>query len=472
MEGESRRFKLVHIAGNETHREDWRMTIDITEELAGARLGSFHWRLCALIGAIAFFDGYDVFNPAYVIHYVMQPWGLRPAQAGLLVSSGLVGFLVGAALHGLVADRLGRRGTLLAGLWITSLFTLLTATAASSFLSFCVLRILTGLGLGVLLPLGTTYINEFAPRRAANAFPLWGAAFGWSLGGTAAGLVGVFVTPAWGWQSLYYLGSLSVVLAVAAHGLLPESVRFLAHAGRTAEAVALLARLRPDRAAAYAGARFTAAAAPAARPSAGALLQPRYRRTTLAIWTAAFLSLFTIFGLTGWMPTVMIGRGETFAASFGYGALMQIMSFVGGLACGMIADRRGNGRAMLVLWWALGALCVVSLALLDSHLTNLVLTGAAGFFSIGAQHVLNNVTASAYETGLRATGVGMELAVGRVGAILGPFIVGALQQADASGRTGFLALAAAGTLAAGAIACAIRDRPSHQAAMALQESGT
>ena len=106
------------------------------------------------------------------------------------------------------------------------------------------------------MPLSTTYINEFAPQRAANAFPIWGFSLGWSLGGTAAGAVGVLLTPIWGWKSLYYFGSLSIVLTIAAHFLLPESVAFLELRGRTKEAGQLLARLRPERAAAYATARF------------------------------------------------------------------------------------------------------------------------------------------------------------------------------------------------------------------------
>src|SRR6516164_9276896 len=134
--------------------------IDVHEELAEARVSDFHLRLGAIMGLLTLFDGYDTFNPAYVIHYVVGAWGLKPGQAGLLISSGLVGFLVGAAAHGIIADRFGRRGTLLGGLWITSVFTLLTALFADSFLSYCGLRLLTGLGLGVLLPLATTYINE------------------------------------------------------------------------------------------------------------------------------------------------------------------------------------------------------------------------------------------------------------------------------------------------------------------------
>src|SRR5258707_7142239 len=162
--------------------------IDVHEELAEAKAGALHWGLGALMGLLTLFDGYDTFNPAYVIHYVAGPWGLKAGQAGLLISSGLVGFLFGAALHGVAADKFGRRGTLLAGLWITSVFTLLTALLANSFLSFCGLRLLTGLGLGVLLPLATTYINELAPRRVANTFALWGVALGWAAGGTLAGV--------------------------------------------------------------------------------------------------------------------------------------------------------------------------------------------------------------------------------------------------------------------------------------------
>src|SRR5258705_13082966 len=111
--------------------------IDVHEEIATAKVGPLHWMLAAMMGALTFFDGYDTFNPAYVIHYVAGPWGLKAGQAGLLISSGLVGFLLGAALHGVAADRFGRRGTLLAGLWITSIFTLLTAVRANSFVSFC-----------------------------------------------------------------------------------------------------------------------------------------------------------------------------------------------------------------------------------------------------------------------------------------------------------------------------------------------
>jgi len=399
---------------------------------------------------LTLFDGYDTFNPAYVIHYVVGAWGLKPGQAGLLISSGLVGFLVGAAAHGIIADRFGRRGTLLGGLWITSVFTLLTALFADSFLSYCGLRLLTGLGLGVLLPLATTYINELAPRRVANTFALWGVALGWALGGTAAGLVGVFVTPIFGWKVLYWIGSLSFLLLPFLHAQLPESPKFLVLKDRSQDVRALLSRLRPERAALYATAEISVVRTAETRNPVAILLSARYRRTTLAIWVSAFLSLFCIFGLTGWIPTVMMQRGESFSASFGFGAIMQIMSFLGGLALGSLIDRAGRSRSLIALWWAVGGVAVLALVAFNTHAVNIAAVALSGFCIIGAQFVLNNFTAASYETSVRATAVGMELAIARVGAILGPVVAGALQQVYRSPVPMFVSIGVS-AVAAGAI---------------------
>src|SRR5207248_6506190 len=122
----------------------------------------------------------------------------------------------------------------------------------------------------------------------------------------------------------------------------------------------------PERAHIYASATISADVHQASGNLVLELLQPRYRTTTLAIWATAFLSLFCIFGLSGWIPTVMIARGETFAASFGFGALMQIMSFVGALVLGHLVDRSGSSRGLIATWWAIGGVAVLSLVVLNA----------------------------------------------------------------------------------------------------------
>lgn len=144
---------------------------------------------------------------------------------------------------------------------------------------------------------------------------------------------------------------------------------------------------------------------------------------------------------------------------------MQIMSFAGGLACGYLADRRGSSRSVLATWWALGGLSVLALVFLDGHVVNIVCTAAAGFFVIGAQYVLNNFTARSFDTNVRATAVGMMLSVGRFGAILGPFVVGTLQQVSAGPMPMFVLIGCASIVAAIAIASlAARPAPTREAA--------
>lgn len=357
-------------------------------------------------------------------------------------------------MHGLIADRIGRRVTLLGGLWVASIFTLMTPVLGVSFRPFCTIRFFTGLGLGVLLPLATTYINELAPRHVANTYAIWGVGLGWAVGGSLAGVVGVLMTPDYGWKSLYWIGCFSFVLIPILYVTLPESVKFLALAGRADEIRTILSRLRPQQAARYRYARVSMDSQVTTRAAMATLLSERYRETTLSIWTSAFFCLFCIFGLSGWIPTVMVQRGETFVASFGFGALMQIAGFLGGLACGYISDWRGSRQGMIVLWWSLGAVSAFTLVFLNTHLINLFFVTAAGFFIIGGQFVLNNFTANVYETRVRATAVGMELSVGRVGAILGPWVTGVLQERFSGSTAIFLAITLAAFIASIAMAWA------------------
>lgn len=398
---------------------------DVRDALRSAPMSRFHWALIASIMAATIFDGYDTLNPSYVIHYVARPWGLSHSEAGFLVSSGLIGFGVGALLHGPVADRYGRRPVLVTALFLAGLFSALTATLAGSFVTFVTLRGITGLSLGVIMPLGTAYINEFTPAASGNRMSTLGIS-GYSFGGVLASAAGIWLTPHAGWQILYWLGGTSVLLALVLWITLPESAQFLVMRGRHTEAGAVLARARGEAAGAYAGVRF---AQPRGRARTGEIIKilvsNRYRRTTFALWACAFLVLFDIYGLAGWMPSLMESRGDGFATSFSFGAFLQIGGVAGGLFIALLDDRGWTDmRRGLVYLLVLSTVAVVLLAVLDAALIDVVLVLVAGFGIIGGQFVLNNLSAQSYPTHVRSTGTGAMFGVGRVGAILGPYLGG------------------------------------------------
>ena len=66
------------------------------------------------------------------------------------------------------------------------------------------------------------------------------------------------------------------------------------------------------------------------------------------------------------------------------------MAFIGSLVCGFYADRSGGDRGAMVIWWLGGAASVGILAVLNVHALNIILVGAAGFFILGGQNILNN----------------------------------------------------------------------------------
>jgi AAHS family 4-hydroxybenzoate transporter-like MFS transporter len=435
--------------------------VDIRSELEKADLGLRHWIVVLLLGLVTLFDGYDTFAPSYVIPYAIKQWHLPPSQAGLLVSSGLVGFMIGSLAVGLIADRVGRKKTLIGGLLVACLFDLLIAAEARSFGAFVSLRLLAGLGLGMLLPLCVTLINEFAPRRHTNLL-VGMIMIGWSSGGILAALMGLLLAPRYGWPALFWVDGGALVLALACLAVLRESPRFLALKDLQPNLRKVMTWLVPVRAALYADATFTTAEDVRHKGSLSRLLEPKVRGSTLVVWFCAACSLFVIFGLSSWVPQTMIQRGESFGSSFAFGALLQFMAVLGGVGCGWAADRFDR-RSVMALSWAATAAAVAGLAVMNGHLSNIAFISIAGFFLMGAQPVLNNFTAGLYDTEIKSTGVGVELGVGRLGGILGPYIVGWLKELYPGSLAMFSAMAATVALCALAMLVTRRPAPAAQA---------
>jgi AAHS family 4-hydroxybenzoate transporter-like MFS transporter len=431
--------------------------IDVRQEVEEARLGGFHIRLGILISLILLFDGYDLYNSAYIVHYVAGPWGLSQVRIGIMLSSGLAGFAAGSAVSGLLGDRFGRRNILLLGCWGSGVMSLAIALFAHDLTSYIALRATMGLALGLLMPLAVTYINEIAPTRSSNVFTTVFFSLGWVSGSSAAGLIAAWLTPRYGWESLYYVGGIALVFAVVIQVWLPESPRFLANRGRWDEVKVLLYKLRPERAAAYDAGEFASGGALSHRSPLRLLLSQDYRLRTLSFWAAGSLSLFSAYGLSGWLPTLMLRRGENLSSSFAYGSLFAGMAVTGGLIAGFIADRVGDRRKVISMSYLLGAAMVALLAWATDRTTTLLAVAGAGAFVVGTQIVLNNLVAATYPTEMRGTGVGLFLGLSRVGAMLGPAVAGLLQQW--SGGPGIM-FAAIGTAVLTAAALVLTVGPS------------
>ena len=400
--------------------------INAREELAHAPIRAFHYKFAVLVAFIMFFDGYDLFNAAYVIPLVRQTWQPSATLIGIMLSSGIAGLSIGSVLQGVLADRFGRRKIMILALWLLTASSVLLATLVHSAVGFAVARLILGTALGMVTPLALTCINEWAPRKQANTYATWVFQFGFSAGGIFAGIAGIVLTHQFGWQSFYYIGALSAVVAIAAMIWLPESIQFLLLRNRLEEARSWLSIARPDRLSVYAHAEFTALNPVTRVGSIADLLSPLYRRNTIVHWIVGFLSLFCIHGLTGWLPSLVVRSGAGVNSAFAYGTLTMVASVFGGICMGWLADRLQSRIRAMIIGYAMAALSMTGLGLAMGHSFVLPMVAATGFFIFGAQAVLNNYQAMSYRTEVRGTGMGVAVGLNRVGGILGPVIVGAI----------------------------------------------
>lgn len=397
--------------------------------LDAARFGRFQFGITALCALVAMMDGFDTQAIAYVAPSIAEAWGLNVAAFGPVFGGGLLGLTIGAFVLGPAADRFGRKPMLLLSLFLFGIFALLTARADSTN-ELLVYRVLTGIGLGGAMPNIIALTSEYAPKRL-RATLVTIMFCGFPLGSTIGGLVSAPLIQNYGWESVFVVGGLMPLALLPILFLyLPESVRLLAaRSGSERTIAATLAKIDARLSATSFIAGVRAESAAISRRQRFSVLElfveGRVRMTSL-IWLAFFMNLLVMYFLVNWLPSLLRSSGMPLETAILSTALLNLGGVVGGIALGRMIDRR-NPYLVLGTAYAAAAAFILLIAFSSSNLpVMLVAATLAGFGVSGAQIGLNAVTAASYPTGIRATGIGWALGVGRVGSILGPTAGGLL----------------------------------------------
>ena len=159
-------------------------------------------------------DGYDLTVYGAVVPSLLEygAWDLTETQAGALGSYALMGMLLGALLVGTVTDLVGRRRIIIGCVIWFSAGMALTAFAPSPE-AFGLLRFLTGLGLGGVIPTAIALTMEYAEphrRNMTNAFMF----SGYAIGGICAAMAAIPVLARFEWQTMFWIGALPALVLV------------------------------------------------------------------------------------------------------------------------------------------------------------------------------------------------------------------------------------------------------------------
>lgn len=395
-----------------------------------------HLRLLTGSGIGWALDAMDVGLISFILAALIQQWGITSTEAGWIASVGFVGMAIGAALGGLLADRLGRRQVFALTLLVYGV-----ATGASALVgglaALLVLRFIVGLGLGSELPVASTYVSEFAPARIRGRLIVILEAF-WAVGWTAAAVIGYFVIPASddGWRWAFALGALPAVYALIVRWGLPESPRWLASRGRLAEAERIVAQFEldagVDRGPAIRKEPESRALARTAGARLATLWHPEFRVRTLCLWLVWLCVNFAYYGAFIWIPSILVAAGFDLVRSFGFTLIITLAQLPGYAVAAWLIEVWGRRTTLSV--FLVGS--AVSAIFFGTATTDAAIIGsgmALSFFNLGAWGALYAVTPEIYPTSLRATASGWAAGVGRVASIVAPLMVPVLLAAGGAG---------------------------------------
>ncbi|MGY1732555.1 MFS transporter [Geodermatophilus sp. SYSU D01045] len=403
-------------------------------------------------------DGFDLVVVGTVVPTLSEPeeFALTGTGATAVITIGLVGMMIGALTIGTLTDLVGRRKALIGAVASFSLFTLLCAFAPNEVV-FGVLRFLAGLGLGGCLPTAIAMVNEFT-RAGRSGRATTTIMTGYHVGAVATAALAIVVIPSLGWRWMFVIGAApALVLVPLMVARLPESASFLQAAGRRAEAEEVARRygLELERTAGPASAGATAGAASTVR----SLFTGGFARNTVAIGVTSFMGLLLVYGLNNWLPTIMREAGYDLGSSLAFLLVLNVGAIVGLLVAGTVADRIG-ARTAGMIWFASGALF---LALLSVELPTAglyLMCFLTGCFVFSAQVLVYAFTSANHPPAVRATALGWSAGAGRIGAIVGPVITGALVTAGIAFPWGFYVFAVVGALGALALSVTRAMRPA------------
>jgi len=411
-------------------------------------MGTAQWVAVLVTVGLNALDGFDVLSISFASPGIARDWGIDKATLGWVLSMELLGMAAGSLLLGGVADKVGRRPTIL-GCLIAMTLGMFGAAQAHGVSELLPWRLLTGLGIGGTLAAINATAAEFSSRRWRN-LALALMVIGYPLGGVIGGVFVQKLLASASWHAVFVCGGWATAAFLPiVWGLVPESVAFLDRRGAPGaleQINRILARLGQPAAQALSEARGASA-----RRSIADVLKPGLLATTALVTFGYFAHITSFYFIVKWVPKIVVDMGFDPRTAAGMLTWVSVGGAIGGALFGLIATRVAL-KPLIVVALLAGSLMIVRFGQGAAALSGLKVTLAfSGFFTNAAIAGFYLLFAQVFPTHVRATGTGFAIGVGRGGAVLAPIIAGYLFQAGLALQTVALLMACGSLLAAVAL---------------------
>ena len=258
------------------------------------------------------------------------------------------------------------------------------------------------MGLGGELPVASTLVSESVKAEERGRVVVLLESF-WAGGWLIAAIISYFVIPAdfWpieGWRVALILTALPAFYAIYIRMKLPDSPQFTVKEESKKRSI---------------------------MQNITEVWAKKYARSTLMLWILWFAVVFSYYGMFLWLPSVMVGKGFDLISSFKYVLIMTLAQLPGYFTAAWFIEKLG--RKFVLVTYLIGTAASAFVFGNAEGVTMLLVSGMLlSFFNLGAWGALYAYTPEQYPAIIRGTGAGMAAAVGRIGGIFGPLLVGSL----------------------------------------------
>ena len=392
-------------------------------------------------------DGFDVLSISFASPGIAAEWKITRAALGFVLSMELIGMALGSIFLGSLADRIGRRPTVL-GCLVVMATGMFMATTSNGILGSLVMpvigpiaqsfdytldvrladlsmwRIVTGLGIGGMLAAINAVVAEFSNSRRRD-LSVAIMSIGYPVGAALGGFITSTGLELAEWRSVFYFGaSVTVAMIPTVFFLMPESVHWLT---RKQPAGALDKVNKTLRAIGHEPVtELPAVSADARQRSSGDLFKAPLLTITVLTTMAYFFHITTFYYIVKWVPTIVVGMGFA-PSSAGYVlSWLNVGGATGGTVLGLLSQRFSL-KALTITVMMLSTVAVTLFGRAPADLTKLILICmVAGFCTNAAITGMYAIFAKVFPTHVRASGTGIAVGVGRGGSVLAPIIAGFL----------------------------------------------
>jgi benzoate transport len=399
---------------------------DPREVIARSPMTTLQVLVIAITVALNALDGFDVASISFASPGIAKEWGIDRGALGIVLSMEVIGMAIGSMFLGGLADKIGRRRTVLGCTIIMALGMFMVPTTRG-LVELSTWRVFTGLGIGGMIATVNAVAAEFSnTKRRDLSVSLM--SIGYPIGAVVGGLLAQRLLAIYDWRSVFYLGAVTTTILIPVVFIfVPESVQWLTQtrpAGALNRVNTTLRRMGHDVVAA-----LPALAASARKLSIADVFRPGLVHITVLVTLSYFFHITTFYFIMKWVPKIVTDFG--FQASSAAGVL--VWANVGGMIGGALFGALTQKFAVKVLTIGSMLIATVMVSLFGITPHDLVMLSAicaaAGFFVNGAIVGMYALFAQAFPTHVRAFGTGCAVGLGRGGSFLAPIIAGYLFQA-------------------------------------------